>query len=128
MTSGESDEAVARPPDRRPGTLDVAAFVIAIAISAIVLFVPSTGGLPIFPYADKLVHGSVFGVLALTGSRANARAALLAPLLVAYAIGSEVIQATLLPERSGDITDVVADCCGIALGLLAARLISRWRR
>ena len=39
----------------------------------------------------------------------------------AYAVGSEVVQHTLLPDRSGDWTDVVADLVGAAVGLLLAR-------
>ena len=34
----------------------------------------------------------------------------------AYAPLSEVVQAVALPYRSGDLTDVVADLLGVALG------------
>jgi hypothetical protein len=98
---------------------DRLAFGGAIAFSMVVLFVPSTGGVPIFPYADKLVHAGTFGLLAWTGRRVGLRPWPLLGALVAYAIGSEVVQATLLPERSGDATDVVADVAGAGAALLA---------
>jgi len=44
--------------------------------------------------------------------------------LVAYAVATEVIQQTVLPDRQGDWTDVVADLVGAAVGLLATR---SWR-
>jgi hypothetical protein len=85
----------------------------------IVLFVPTTGGVPVFPYADKLVHAATFALLAWTGVRVGLRTWPLLAALVAYAIGSEVVQATLLPERSGDVTDVLADVAGVGAALLA---------
>ena len=42
-------------------------------------------------------------------------------LLVAYAITSEVVQALVLADRSGDPLDVVADLLGVAAGWLVAR-------
>lgn len=119
MTAGRDGQLGAgRGIDRVRRTADAVAFVVAIAISAVVLFAPSTDGLPIFPYADKLVHASVFALLCWRGIRAGMRPLLLAAALVGYAIASEVIQATVLPHRAGDVTDVLADSLGIAIGLL----------
>ena len=43
----------------------------------------------------------------------------------AQAVLSEVVQAVLLPHRSGDVVDAVADLTGVALGVLAGSLALR---
>ena len=43
----------------------------------------------------------------------------------AQAVLSEVVQALLLPHRSGDVLDVVADLTGVALGVLVAVAVGR---
>jgi len=101
--------------------LDRALFGVAIAISAFVLLWPSAPGVPLFPYSDKIVHALVFAALAWTGRRAGLPVMGLGVGLLVYAVGSEVVQHTLLPGRSGDLTDVVADLVGVALGLVLAR-------
>lgn len=101
--------------------LDVALFGAAVAISVFVLLWPNPPSAPMFAYADKLVHAGVFFALAWTGRRTGLPLGALAVGLVAYAVGSEVAQQTLLPERQGDWTDVVADLVGAAGGVLAAR-------
>ena len=49
-------------------------------------------------------------------------------LLVLHAPVSELVQATMLPSRDGDVADGVADLTGIALALGAFMVISRMRR
>jgi hypothetical protein len=107
--------------------LDRVVFGGAVAVSMVVLFAPTTGGLPLFPYADKVVHAATFGLLGWTGSRVGLPPWPLFTGLVAYAIGSEVVQATLLPDRSGDPTDVLADVAGAAAALLVAAARARRR-
>jgi VanZ family protein len=63
----------------------------------------------------------IFLALALTGYRVGFTLRALAIALVLYAIGSELFQHLLLPERSGDWTDVVADLIGATAGLAIAR-------
>ena len=46
----------------------------------------------------------------------------------AQAVLSELVQALLLPHRSGDVLDVVADLTGVALGVLVAVAVGRLRR
>ena len=43
----------------------------------------------------------------------------------AQAVLSEVVQAVLLPHRSGDVLDAVADLTGVALGVLVGTLVLR---
>ena len=104
-----------------PRALDRGLFAAALAVSAFVLLWPTPPGEPLFPYADKLAHVVVFLAVAWTGSRAGLPVRALGAGLLAYAVASEVIQETLLPDRSGDWTDVIADLAGTGLGLLVAR-------
>jgi len=83
-----------------------------------VLFAPSGDGAAPFPQSDKLVHLSLFAVLAGTARwRFGARTAVLLA-VCAYAPLSEVVQAVLLPGRDGDPLDAAADLLGVALGWL----------
>ena len=81
------------------------------------LFWPSpAGGGVTLPGADKLVHAGLFLLLAGTAAlRFGARPVVLA-LVLGYAAASEVVQASLLAERSGDGWDVLADAVGAVAG------------
>lgn len=98
-------------------------FGIVVGASLYMLFSPDSG-VPVFPdiwiLNDKLIHASMFALLAVTGRRADVPVRWLAPALIAYAAGSEVLQAILPIHRDGDPWDFVADCSGIAVGLLLA--------
>jgi VanZ family protein len=88
----------------------------------VVLFAPADdvpSDLP--PGTDKVVHVVLFAVLTLTGRRAGLGAAALVPSLLAYAVLSEVAQGTLLPGRSADGWDVLADAVGVLLGVVLGR-------
>ncbi len=116
----------------RPGTaspLASAAFGAVVLLSLVVLFAPSDGGVTAFPQSDKLVHATLFALLAGTARwRFGARPGVLAA-VAAYAPLSELVQAGLLPGRHGDVLDVVADLVGTGAGwLLATRRPSRRAR
>ena len=88
-----------------------------LAVSAYVLFWPDPAGPDSgLPGADKVVHALLFALLAATARLrfGPARAVLLA--VVAYAAVSEVVQALLLSERSGDLWDLLADAVGALVG------------
>ena len=80
------------------------------------------------PGADKAVHTGVF--LLLAGTAALRFGAVVPVLLLAlvYAVGSELVQAALLVERSGDAWDVLADALGAAAGWLLVRRQEAARR
>lgn len=85
------------------------------------LFAPSGGPTPSVPGLDKAVHLALFALLAgTTRWRFGADLRLLMA-VAAYAVASEVLQAALLSDRSGDPYDVVADVLGALLGWLVAR-------
>jgi len=104
---------------------------VAVAGQLLVLYWPRpvpAGGLP---YLDKAVHLAVFAAVATTGLRARVLPApWLIGLLALHAVVSEALQASVLPARSGDPWDVVADLVGVGVGSLVAAALARasWRR
>lgn len=101
-------------------------FVVVCAVHLTALYLPSTpeaGPVEEIPYADKVVHVVLFAVVALAGRWAGITARPLLAVLVVDAVASELIQGSLLPERTADATDFLADLAGIALGLLVARWV-----
>jgi VanZ family protein len=82
------------------------------------LYWPRTVGPPGIEHLDKVAHVVAFGAVAWTGLRAGVPARWLGALLVVHAVTSEMLQAWLLPHRSGDPADVLADLGGVVLGLL----------
>ena len=110
------------------GTLSRGAFAVAVLISLAVLFAPPSD-VPPSPYGiDKLVHGLLFAVLALTGRWAGVGRGVLAGLLVLYAGVSEIVQATDLVNRDATVGDLVADVTGVLVGLLVWERLARGRR
>lgn len=111
-------------PSAHPTTLRWLAFAAALAVNLVVLYAPDPGTPSTsVPGLDKVVHLAVFGALTLAGLRVGLRTEWFLPAVLAHAVVSEVVQATILPARSGDAWDLVADAAGIALGYLAHR---RW--
>ena len=112
------------PDNGRPAT---AAFAVVAVVSLVVLFSPSSPGPSWgFPHLDKVVHLTLFALLAATARRRFGGLPAVLVAVCAYAPVSEVVQGLALPERTSDWHDVVADLIGVALGwLLAARLPRR---
>jgi hypothetical protein len=95
------------------------ALVLLVALHLAILYAPDTGGAPTFPVADKIVHVATFTSVALAGLRASLAARWWLPVVAAHAVVSEAVQHWLLPHRSGDPADVVADLVGVGIGFLA---------
>jgi hypothetical protein len=110
-------------PFRVHGALARGAFAVAVLVSLAVLFAPPSDVPSSPPGVDKVVHFSLFAVLAVTGRWAGAVPGVLAGLLVAYAAGSELLQGTELIDRDASVGDLVADSAGVVGGLLLWRLI-----
>ena len=91
----------------------LAAVVLAQLVVLYAPRAPSTGGVP---GLDKVVHVLVFAVVAAVGLRARVPRWVVLLLTVGHAPVSELVQATLLPGRSGDPLDLLADLAGCALG------------
>ncbi|REF37611.1 VanZ family protein [Thermasporomyces composti] len=101
-----------------------AAFVAACLVNLVAVYAPSqptTSDLSI-PHADKVGHLVIFAAVAWTGRGVGLPVRPLLGVLVLHAVSSEVIQATVLDDRSGDVYDAVADLVGVAVGALLARV------
>lgn len=118
---GSARPGGARPRDRR--ALWRVAALAALAVHLTVLYAPSTpdtGGVPLPPWTDLVVHVAVFA--ALTAAALLARLPLRRPVgvvvgvMAAHAVISEVVQHVFYAHRSGDPRDVAADLAGVALG------------
>ncbi len=118
------------PVTQTPGTgqgspLARTGFGLVVLLSLVVLFVPGDGVPTGLEINDKVVHGTLFAVLALTGRWAGLPLAPLAGALGAYAAVSEVLQALLPISRDGTVGDALADVVGVAAGLVLALVLRR---
>ena len=102
-----------------------AAFGVAVLVSLAVLFTPGSDVPAAPPGVDKLVHGMLFAVLALTGRWAGIRRPVLAGLLVGYAAVSEVVQGLAPLNLSASVGDVLADVAGLLVGLTVWAVLHR---
>jgi hypothetical protein len=98
-----------------------AAFAAAVAAQCLLLYWPRTPsvatGLPL----DKVVHFTIFAVVAALGLRAGFRSTVIVALLLCQAVLSELVQGFVLPQRGGDPADFAADALGIATGVAFGR-------
>ncbi len=91
----------------------------ALVVQLVVLYWPRPsvpGGLAGY---DLLVHAVVFGAVAYPSLRAGLPAWAVAAVLVGHALLSEVLQWTVVPGRSGDVTDALADIAGVVVAVAA---------
>ena len=114
-------------PLHEHGALARGTFAVAVLVSLAVLFAPPSDVPSSPPGVDKLVHFGLFALLALTGRWAGVRWRGLAVVLVGYAAVSEVLQGTDLIGRDASVADLLADCAGVAVGLLSWHLVARRR-
>jgi hypothetical protein len=114
-------------PLREHGALARGAFAVAVLVSLAVLFAPPSDVPPSPDGVDKVVHFSLFAVLAVTGRWAGVRRSVLCAVLVLYAGVSELVQGTDLVDRDASVGDVVADSAGVLAGVLLWRLLASRR-
>lgn len=103
-------------------------FALTIVASAVILFTPASGVPTAPPGTDKIVHLVLFAALAITGHMAQVR---FAPLLIGlscYAMASELLQALLPLNRTGDPVDAAVDLAGIGAGMLITAGLRTHRR
>lgn len=104
-----------------------AAFAGAVLVQLVVLYAPSGPGAGPFPHSDKVVHVTVFLVPVFVALAAGMTRWLVVAVFGAHAVVSEVVQAWVLPTRSGDVWDVVADLVGVSLGVGLWLVVARLR-
>lgn len=106
-----------------------AALALAVVVHLAVLYaprVPSVGAAGV-PGSDKLAHAGVFALVVAAAMWAGIPARWVVPIALAHAVVSELVQHLLLPARSGDVWDSVADVVGVGLGWALAELVRRRR-
>jgi hypothetical protein len=94
---------------------------LAIAWTLLMLFVfwsPSPVQEAAPEWADEAVHGGSFFGFTIAWGLARVRPRWIAASGVALAIVTELVQPLLPWPRTAELGDVVADACGVALGLL----------
>jgi membrane associated rhomboid family serine protease len=110
------------------GALSRGVFAVVVLVSLAVLFAPGPA-VPSAPVGvDKVVHGTLFAALALSGRWAGIRRGVLAALLPLYAAGSELLQEIPALARDASLGDLVADVAGVLAGLLLWDLVRRRSR
>jgi VanZ family protein len=92
-------------------------FVILVAVQLIALYWPRVDVQGPVPWTDKVVHVLLFALPTAAGLLARLRPAYVVGALAVHAPVSELIQHYLLPHRSGDVGDAVADLSGVVLGV-----------
>jgi VanZ family protein len=92
-------------------------FVVVLVAHLASLYWPRIGIEGPVTWTDKVVHVLLFLAPTVTGLLAGVRPAYLVGLLALHAPVSELVQHYLLPNRSGDVWDAVADLSGVVLGV-----------
>jgi VanZ family protein len=95
------------------------AFGVALAVQLVAVYSPHGLAGPGITGLDKVVHVSIFFAPSLALLMMGIRARWALGILALHAPVSELIQHFFLPERSGDVFDVLADLSGVALGWFA---------
>lgn len=121
-----ADGAVVRKPNPySPKLLWRLAFGVALAVQLIAVYAPVGPGGPEITGLDKVVHILIFFAPALVALMIGLRARWALGILALHAPVSELIQHFALPQRDGDVFDVMADLMGVVLGGLAYMV---WKR
>ena len=93
------------------------AFVAAVVLQLYGVYAPREAGPHVgIPQIDKVAHCFLFAAVAFTGLKVGVPARWLLGALAANAVVSELFQHFVLPQRSGDPFDSLADLIGVAVG------------
>jgi VanZ family protein len=103
----------------------VATAALSVVVHLAVLYWPSVTVTGPVSWTDKAVHVLVFALPTYLVGRVVGRPVLVALLFAAHALVSELTQYLLLPGRTGDPWDVVADLAGVMLATAALMVGAR---
>ena len=136
-----SSQAGAQTPRSAPRRVNlqfvrIAAAVIWALIILVLCWTPKAvihkvedGSFFRLPNIDKLVHGSIFIVLAILWLRvAPSRRAMWQVIVGGFALGilSELGQLMPFVSRDANLFDMLTDCAGVLIGIAAAPLVEPW--
>lgn len=92
-------------------------FACCIIFTSVMAIVPSTQIPDAFNLWDKAQHALAFAVLTITGNLAYPKLTKAVYIgLIAYGAAIEVFQSTLTSTRFGEVSDLLADSVGVAIG------------
>ena len=114
---------------RRTGRAWLWLFVVVVTVHLAALYWPRVSVQGPVAWTDKVVHVTLFAVPALVGLLAGVRPAYLLVPLALHAPVSELLQHAVLPNRSGEVWDAVADLSGVVVGAtigMVSRTRARW--
>ena len=94
-------------------------FAVVLVAHLAALYWPRVDIVGPVTWSDKVMHVLLFLAPTVAGLLAGVRPAYLVGLLALHAPVSELLQHYLLPNRSGDAWDAVADFGGVVLGVTA---------
>ncbi len=119
---------VPSPSTRWSGPLPRAVLVVVVLAHLAALYWPTVGVQGPVVWTDKVVHVLLFGVPTAVGVLVGLRRRVVVTLMVLHAPVSELVQGYLLPHRSGDVWDAVADLAGVVVGVTVVVVGRRLRR
>jgi len=111
----------------RPRRAAAVVFVLLVVAHLAALYWPRVDLQGPVTWTDKVVHVLLFLAPTVAGLLAGVRPAYLVALLALHAPVSELAQHYLLPHRTGDAWDAVADLAGVVLGVTSV-VVGRARR
>ncbi len=100
--------------DRRLGQL---VFALTVVVQLCAVYWPRVDVQGPVTWTDKVVHVLLFLVPTVVGLLVGLRPPYVVGALALHAPVSELVQHVLLPGRSGDVWDAVADLSGVVLGV-----------
>ena len=102
----------------RPARLWLVALGFALTVQLVVLYAPQGLGGPQITGLDKVVHLLIFAAPVLAALMAGLSAPWVLGILAVHGPVSELIQYSVLPHRSGDVFDALADVVGVVIGAM----------
>jgi VanZ family protein len=116
MVVGPHPKHVRLPRDASR-TAALVAFVALVVLQLCAVYWPQVHVQGPVTWTDKIVHVLLFLAPTVAGLLAGVRPAYVLVPLAVHAPVSELLQHFVLPHRSGDVWDVVADLSGVVLGV-----------
>jgi len=104
------------------------AFVVLVVLQVVALYWPRIEVQGPVTWSDKVVHVMLFLLPVVAGLVAGLRPLYVVGAMAVHAPVSELVQHYLLPHRSGDVGDAVADLAGVVLGVTLVVVGRRLRR
>jgi VanZ family protein len=124
--TGDPAVAGTRGPIDRPAAR--VAFVLLVMAHLAALYWPRIEIQGPVTWTDKVAHVLLFLAPTVAGLLAGVRPAYLVAVVALHAPVSELLQHYLLPHRSGDAWDAVADLGGVVLGVTSVVVWRALRR